>query len=736
MKLFVNSFLIICFVCIFFSCSTQKNKFLNKRYHATTSKYNILFNGSVYFEKGIQSIQEKYEDNYWELLPLEPIVFEEKKTTSKDLRLGAGFKDDSDEEKPKSPFEKAEEKTVKTIQKHGMKIRGKERNNQIDDAYFLLGKSRYYSQRFIPAIEAFNYVIANYPDASLINETKIWRAKANLRIDNEEFAIESLKLLLKTDGIDVIPDNIQEQAYTGLAMAYIQLDSISQAIASLKKATKTFNNKDQSARNLFVLGQLYSFKNQKDSAQQVFRKLIEFKKAPYKYRVHAHIEVAKNNPKDSSSVTLINQLQKMIKNRDNRPYLDKLYYQIGELEEQNDSLHKAVFNYHKSLKSPNGSYQQKTYTYEKLGNIQFDATHYVDAGAYYDSVLQAAKKTNDTLSLRIRRVKRKFKGLASLIDYEKIVKTNDSIIRIAAMPKETQNSFFENYITNLKEQDKVALEKAAIQQAASNAFSGNSFKGKWYFYNPQSIEFGKKEFQKTWTNRALKDNWRWASESTNPISKQDGQIASKSSIPEKYKVQTYIDKIPTNVSIIDRLKIERTNALFELGLIYKEQFKNPVKAISYLKRTIALTSKERLQLGSYFYLYEIYTDLEDSENALKYKNILLLKYPKSNYAHIIQFPEKQLLTEKKLATSEILYEEFYRLYKNKKYDELRYQFDKNLPIIENSILISKFELLKAYAIGKYKTPKAFRLAMEYVAFVYAETAAGKEAEQIITRLKQ
>ena len=31
----------------------------------------------------------------------------------------------------------------------------------------------------------------------LIAETKIWRAKTNIRIDNEEFAIETMKLLLQ-----------------------------------------------------------------------------------------------------------------------------------------------------------------------------------------------------------------------------------------------------------------------------------------------------------------------------------------------------------------------------------------------------------------------------------------------------------------------------------------------------------------------------------------------------------
>jgi hypothetical protein len=54
-------------------------------------------------------------------------------------------------------FELAETKATKAI--HSMNIDGRERNFQIDEAYLLLGKTRYYDQRFIPALDAFNYII-------------------------------------------------------------------------------------------------------------------------------------------------------------------------------------------------------------------------------------------------------------------------------------------------------------------------------------------------------------------------------------------------------------------------------------------------------------------------------------------------------------------------------------------------------------------------------------------------
>ena len=74
-------------------------------------------------------------------------------------------------------------------------------------------------------------MIANYPNASLIAETKIWRAKANIRMDNEELAIETMKLLLvvkDTLELDFSPE-IKEQANTALAMAYIKSDSLQKA---------------------------------------------------------------------------------------------------------------------------------------------------------------------------------------------------------------------------------------------------------------------------------------------------------------------------------------------------------------------------------------------------------------------------------------------------------------------------------------------------------------------------
>jgi tetratricopeptide (TPR) repeat protein len=436
------------------SCSTKKDAFLNRNYNALTTQYNILYNGGVAFDEGLKEINSNYQDDFFELLPIEPLSFENSKFRTPTVSSGAsipgeGFKTNNktDSEEPLTPFDIAEQKAVKAIQKHSMNIYGKERNKKIDDAYLLLGKSRYYTERFIPAIDAYNHIIANYPKASLINETKIWRAKAHIRIENEELAIETLEILLRNPEL---PDFIKEEANTTLAMAYAKIDSVHRVRKYLWEATKTSKNTVQKSRNLFILGQLYGLDKIKDSASMVFQKLINFKQAPYKYKIYAAIELAKNSVSDSSSTAILERYRKLIKNRDNRPYLDGIYYQVAVLEQGRDSINDAILNYNKSLRAKNGGAKQKTYSYEKLANLYFKDLDYVLAGAYYDSILQVA--TNKQ-TLRIKRIERRSKNLRSLTKYEEILQRNDSILSLAALPKDQLEEYFKAYIDKIKKED-------------------------------------------------------------------------------------------------------------------------------------------------------------------------------------------------------------------------------------------------------------------------------------------
>ncbi len=739
-KLFSCIFLIVLLI----SCSTKKDAFLNRNFHAVTTEFNTLYNGQIAFDKGIEDINLKYEEDFWALLPIEAIRFGEKEIEVQSFSRAGGpggnFNSGPNQNKNQATtFDRAEEKATKAIQRHSMMVYGVERNPQIDDAYLLLGKSRYYTQRFIPAIDAFNYIISKYPKANLVDETKVWKAKANVRLENEDVAISDLLTLLKKEKLE---DNIIEQANTALAMAYQKKDSLEAVIDRLIRATKTDKNVIQRSRNLYILGQLYSQSNNKKAALATLEKLAAYKKAPYKFRLQAHMALAKDTEADSSITSLINRYKEMIANWDHRNHLDIINYHKGTLEEKRDSIENAIKSYKTALLFKKARPKIKSYSYEKLAEIYFNSNKFFLASSYYDSVLKIDKEE----TLRIKKIQRKYNSLAALINYESIVKYNDSVLAVVLMSEEDRVAYFQKYIHKLKAEDEVK-RKAAKQSINFGSSFGNpsakkqnrkDTRGKWYFYNPQSLSFGEGEFQRIWGNRPLVDNWRWSDKqkvkSNNNITRNNSKPKGKvTQTVTKYDVKSYLDKIPTETLVIDSLADQRTTALYELGLLYKERFQKDEIAIDRLERLLKLYPPKRLFLPTYYLLYDLYSKQKESKGVF-YKRRIIRKHPKSTYAKVLSDPNRKPNSDEEVEEIKELYSLAYNLYHKQSYSEAISFIELSLETIDNSPLIPKFELLKAYCVGKIATKSSYKKTLERVYNNHPNSKQGRKALQISKRL--
>lgn len=704
------------FIVLVAACSTKKDAFLNRSFHSVNTKYNILYNGDVAFQKGLEQLNANYKDDYWNILPIEPLKVDE-------LAL-PGMKADTDSSPQE--FDKAEEKAVKAVQKHSMLIAREERNSQIDDAYLLLGKSRYYSKRFVPALEAFNYVIKNYPGASLIGETKIWQAKTHVRLRNEEQAIVNLVQLLKNKKLKA---KVREKAHTALAMAYAAADSIPQVITQLKLAVATDYSKEQTARNLFILGQMYSAQKVIDTSNFYFQQVIELKKAPYKYKIHAEIEKAKNSSSKEDALVATELLEKLVKDIYNKPYLDELYYQLGAIQEDQKS-DKALDYYKKSVNASVNNPMQKELSYEAIGNFYFDKAQFVNAAAYYDSILQITKDDN---SKRIFRLKRKRTNLNEVILHEGIVKVNDSILSLVAMSANERESFFNSHIDKLKAEKEKQSKKI---NTGSGILLGNKSEeqqtgGKWYFYNPQTVGFGEQEFRRIWGNRPLEDNWRLSDKSKINIPGLANNIDEVASVDtsELLELSFYLDKIPTNQQAIDSLKNDRDNSYYNLGVIYKEQFKEIALAKDKLEKLLSFNPTINYSLPAKYHLFKIY-EAEGNSKAEGLKTDIVTNYPNSNYAKIITNPSGELETSDANLAEEAYVNVFYQ-YKEEKFESVIQSASEAILKFQGDPIIPKFELLKAYAIGKKEGIKAFKEALDFVAMNYPNTEESKKALEVI-----
>ena len=63
---------------------------------------------------------------------------------------------------------------------------------------------------------------------------------------------------------------------------------------------------------------------------------------------------------------------------------------------------------------------------------------------------------------------------------------------------------------------------------------------------------------------------------------------------EKYSVEFYLDQIPTDPKVIDSLKTERNFANYQLGLIYKEKFKENLLAAGKLESVLKIQSGRKV----------------------------------------------------------------------------------------------------------------------------------------------
>ena len=692
-----------------------------------STKFNVLYNGEIAFDQAKKELDNLYEDNFWERLPIEPLKVEEnfiplpgQATTNNTEKQG---------------FDKAEEKAVKAIQKHSMVIDGYEKNNQIDEAYLLLGKSRYYLQRFIPALEAFTFGIENYPNANLYRETKIWKAKAHIRIQSEKLAIETLQSVLRSIELT---DAEYEKAHSAMAMAYTQLDSTHRVIDHLKKSTYYFTDEEQSSRNLFILGQIYREQEKIDSSNMVFESLTYMKDIPRKYSVHAAIERAKNYSSADSTSMIAYTLKDLIKDRDNRPYLDELYYISGLLALKDENLNEARGLFELSLIHNTKKPFQKSLSYESLGDFYFDESNFEVAGAYYDSVLQIPIDQN---TKRIRKIIRSRESLNDVIHYEKVAQETDSILKIANMSEEERDRYFTGYIEQLK--SKMLAEKLLNEQYNANLGQGdlaqvtNNYdaSGKFYFYNAQIVGLGKQEFKNKYGNRSYGDFWLIA-QNTGPstdIAIKETEVQLDTSL--LFNVNYYVDQIPKSPQVLDSISVLRNDAYYNLGLIYKEQFKEYELAALNFEKFLANDPSENLIIPVKYQLYKTYA-VFNTDLSNKYRDDIVTNYPDSRYAEMIINPSSVLENKNDDNGPEYVYKVAFVCYEEDDFEYSLSTVNEGLQRFKGLEIEVKFELLKAYLLLKTEGQEPFVEKLNSIIVNFPNTEESDHAEAVLEKMKE
>jgi tetratricopeptide (TPR) repeat protein len=726
------------------SCSTKKSKWPNRAYHNTTSHYNTWFNGNELIKEIELNLSTAHIDNFYKIIPV--------------YRLGTL-------EDSKAIFANAD-KTIKkgstVIAKHNMYIKGKQHNRYIDDAYMLIGKGNYYKREYYTALEMFSFVtreaVKNNRRDPIVHLANIWQARAFTEIGMLSDAQMAFDRSLNDKAI---PKSVKGELYSALTDYQLRQNNYTKALEYITEAVKYIKNKKVRTRLIFIQAQLFQKTDKLKEASDLYDKVLKMNPS-YEMSFYSRINKARcYNSESGNSLAIRALLSTMLKDPKNFDLIDQIYYVLGEIEEKEEKEDVAIEQYNKSLRTSTNNLAQKGLSYLAIAEIYFEDKSYRMAASYYDSCIAALPKDYPDY----KKVENIQGSLAELVKRYNTIERYDSLLRMSNLTKEQLDKKLEEIIAleevelkkqKAKEAELRAKEEADLANGGNNSAGGATNSpgvtgnGQWYFYNPSAMGFGFSEFRKVWGERKLEDHWRRSNkQSIQPVVNNDPDPTvdpNKTVDPkDKGKVLTREDSIDlAKKRLIKDLPSDEKQklafadsvreAFYALGMIYRERLNDLKESAKTFEEFLRKYPGDISEPTVYYQLYRIYLKIPDNSNAEKFKNLLLSKFPESEYSLIIKDPNFFAASNMTKKETETFYEETYRLYKAREYKTVVDRCRNAEIRFTGNPLLAKFSLLEALAVGQMKDVASFRGALQEVVKAYPGDTVEIRAKDMLKSL--
>ena len=699
-KIFTKLGISLLLVAVLTACSTSKNTFPNRAYHNVTCRYNVYWNGNQAMKDAEREYAKLSKDNYTATLPIY--------NCPDKTELGPCL----------SHLDRTIQKSSKAIHKHSMMFKGKEYVKTIDDAYFLMAKSYFYKQDYVQAQRVLNYIVHTYPKSNILDEAQVLLARTQMRQGYYSSADELLETIRY---MNESKKNKKFNVLFNAAKAEYHLTApdgdVQEAIDYIGNALSNKPQREFRTRLQLILGQLYENLGQQAEAQKNFKAVIQ-KSNNYEMTFCAQMHLAANyDGTESNRNAITKQLNKMLNDKKNENYHDQIYYAFSEIARIDEDEDLRMEYLAKSVASSTENDYQKTFSSLTLADLYFDDNQYREAQHYYDTAMMAIPKNYPNYE----QLQKKASVLKDLVDKLDEIDLQDSLLRIANLPEGQRNAWVRKMIADYTEAERKAAEEEAermlaMQNAASYTnINTTSSNGKWYFYNQSLVTAGKQDFYRRFGNRKLEDNWFISNKSQ--ISFDDMALMNDPSlardtvdydedgnpIPKREtdpkKEAYYLQDLPLTQGAKDTANAIIAKDLYETGFMYQDLLSDTKRACASFEQLLQRYPKSEFALPSVFMLYTLYTKIGDPR-AQDYKNLILTKYPDTDYAKLIQDPEYASKLAAKSKTVENQYAQVYDDFIHKRWAKVVSAADAAIPNCTEPTLQSQYTYLRAVAAGQ------------------------------------
>lgn len=748
-------FLTLLWVSLFFvGCNPANNTAINRFYHSTTAQYNGYFNANLLLDDALRSYRENLREDYYSLLPIEV------------------YPKEADVEGLYPAIDTAIAKCSKVIQEHSMPgsakaAKKKEENNSfIDENWITIGKASYMRRDYIAAQKNFQFIKKFYSNDPSNYIGELWMAKtalavnkvteAGFHLDAIKQAIEDQKEISALDRLKAkfdkkkkkgekeqasVPRELYPVYYLTRAQYHQAKKEDDKLIENLELALEVVKKKKDKARIYFILGQLEEAKGNRINAQDYYAKVLKCN-APYDMAFSARLKRAFLGANEK----LIKDLNKMLKDAKNAEYRDQIYYALAQIElEKNNKEQTFVYLTASAFYSTSNA-RQKSMAYEQMGDLRFKEKNYVIAQKYYDSCAQFMPETYPNAE----GIRNKALKLNDLVVAVESAQREDSLLRISAMGEAERIAYVENVIEILKERERIRKKKEAekLAELAKNESAFNQTQGgsKWYFRNAKTRAEGFDDFKRQWGVREDEDNWRRSEkivmanninidDSTGNES-GDGDAASVSKPPiDSLTVEQLMKDVPLNDSSIAASQTKLCKALYDAGIIYKDQLNEPAIAAKQFNGILEKSWESEYKPMSAFELYRM-NEKTNPTIASVNKSFLLNNYPNSDYANYLRDPDYFIKKKEMDAFAEKEYVQALNRYSSGLYYPVLTKAENIIANEPTNAFRSKYILLKAMCQGRLNADKStMKPTLELVIAEYPNTDEATRAKEMLSILE-
>ena len=679
-------------------CSTQKNTAKTRFWHSFKARYNTYYNGSLAYIDGSLEKENGNKDNFTEIIPLYTVANKQSR------ELG------------KSNFDRAIEKSQKTIKLHSIKRRPewtknrrktekdiewlsrREYNPFLWRAWMLMGRSQFHKGAFDEAASTFAYMGRLYhTQPAIYAKSRAWLAKCYI----EEGWIYDAEDVIRGMERDSIHWSARKEWDYTYADYYIHIGDYKKAIPHLRQVIRHEMRRKQRAREWYLMGQLHAALGNRPEAMKAFRHVLR-QNPPYEVEFNARIAMTEVMA-DSQAKKMIGRLKRMAASDKNKDFLDQVYYAIGNIHMARRDTTQAITAYERGVAKATRTGIEKGVLLLRLGDIYWDLERYSDAQRCYGEaigLLDKERKDYEQLSNRS-------KVLDQLVPYTNAVHLQDSLQSLARMSEADRNAAIDRTIAELKRKEREERRKQQEQEAQETISKngGNNMaqqrpnaaqqnqqnkNAQWYFYNPMAVSQGKTAFQKQWGKRENVDNWQRVNKTVVAMAGEEQEMSqhqldsiaraeavadslaqiADSAQNDPHRREYYLAQIPFTQEQMEASNKTIEDGLYNSGVIFKDKLDNLTLSEKQLRRLVDNYPDYEGTADAFYHLYLLYMRKHEPRTADEYVERLKQQYPDNEWTTLLSDPHYVENARFGIAIEDSLYAATYDAFKASRYSDV------------------------------------------------------------------